>query len=397
MARRQYYVIPRKPSGIYYFIRTDPVTNETMDFRSTGTRDEKKAEAIAQEWLINGTPDKPKKTAYSRTVTFCDYLMWFWDFENSDYFKDLKNRHKDPNPEHPYEMQGVVNRYYRPYFKDKLLIQMNEPLLTDFINYLLNEKKLAESTVNSTRNAAIKALKYAKKKKLIPNLDFEEIPRAGDISKERGVLTRKEVDALFGLEWPSIRSRIASLIAAYTGMRMGEIRSLRVCDIHSGYIDVKHGWGKKRGRKETKNQEVRQIPILPKVSAEIQGYIQQRGLKEPGDLLLPGKNPLVPYNNRQIGKDFNKMLEKIGIDDKTRKERGIVFHSWRHRMAKTLAENNTPKDIGKKILGHKTDRMYDHYASHCNDETLKIEEKYINLAFRQDMPEKEVPPLHGAV
>ncbi|MDR2406735.1 MAG: tyrosine-type recombinase/integrase [Bacteroidales bacterium] len=274
---------------------------------------------------------------------------------------------------------------------------MNEPLLTDFINYLLNEKKLAESTVNSTRNAAIKALKYAKKKKLIPNLDFEEIPRAGDISKERGVLTRKEVDALFGLEWPSIRSRIASLIAAYTGMRMGEIRSLRVCDIHSGYIDVKHGWGKKRGRKETKNQEVRQIPILPKVSAEIQGYIQQRGLKEPGDLLLPGKNPLVPYNNRQIGKDFNKMLEKIGIDDKTRKERGIVFHSWRHRMAKTLAENNTPKDIGKKILGHKTDRMYDHYASHCNDETLKIEEKYINLAFRQDMPEKEVPPLHGAV
>ena len=41
-------------------------------------------------------------------------------------------------------------------------------------------------------------------------------------------------------------------------------------------------------------------------------------------LLLPGKKPEIPFDSVQIRKDFIKMLELIGIDDKTRRERGIL-------------------------------------------------------------------------
>jgi len=53
------------------------------------------------------------------------------------------------------------------------------------------------------------------------------------------------------------------------------------------------------------------------------------------------------------------MLEKIGIDDKTRKERGVVYHSWRHFMAKNLVEKGTNKAIGMKILGQKPRSLSD--------------------------------------
>jgi hypothetical protein len=79
-------------------------------------------------------------------------------------------------------------------------------------------------------------------------------------------------------------------------------------------------------------------------------YIREMGLFQLDSFLIPGNKPGIPYNNRQIGKDFNNMLSQIGIDDKTRKERGIVFHSWRHLMANKLAQNSANKTIGISLI-----------------------------------------------
>jgi len=389
--QKKFYVEARKPSGIFYFIVRDPVSRKTVTYKSTGTTDKKQAEAISMDWWANGIPGKTQGAGSDRKTMFCDYLYNFWDFETSEYFRELETAGRKPHAEHAFEMQKVVDRYYRPYFQSKLLCQIDEETLQKFVIYLRLDKKLSASTVNSARNAAIVALRYAKRKKIIKQFDRDAVLRAGGEANERGVLRKEEVEKLFSLKWPSTKSRIAVLISSQTGMRMGEVRALRVCDIHEKYIYVEHSWGKKSKMKSTKNQERGKIPILPTLYEEIKLYIRQMGFASLDSLLFPGKKPEIPYNNRQIGKDFNKMLEKIGIDDATRKERNIVFHSWRHLLAKNLAEKGTNRAIGMKILRHKTGRMFDHYASHVDNETFDQMAKAIENINQPDTHKKTIP------
>jgi integrase len=127
------------------------------------------------------------------------------------------------------------------------------------------------------------------------------------------------------------------------------------------------------------------------------GYIEEMALLNPDSYLLPGNSPDKPYDNRQIGRDFNKMLEIIGIDEQARKERGIVFHSWRHFIAKNLAETTTSRQIGMKILGHKTSRMFDHYANHTDKETFKMMAGALEKSLKPEKPIREPIPFKGVV
>jgi len=386
---RRYYLRQRSKSGNWYAIFMNTVTKKQDFTRCTGTADKKYADSIAQEWLVNGLPGKPQ-AGIDRKIMFCDYLRNFWDFETSDYFRELETMGKEPHPEHALEMQKAVERYYNSYFQNKLLCQIDGDTLQQFIVYLKIEKKLAASTVNSARNAALVALRYAKRKKMIRHFDFDNVLRAGGKPKERGILGNDEAEEIFDLEWPSIRSRMAALIAFNTGMRLGEIRALRVCDIHENRISVTQSWSGKNRLKCTKNRESREIPILPCLYDEIMAYIRQMVFLKLDCLLLPGKNPEIPYDSVQIRKDFQKMLEKIGIDDKNRRERGIVLHSFRHLLAKNLVEKGANKAIGMKILGHKTSQIFDHYASHIDKETFKQMTEALEMIHQPDVPKKPI-------
>ena len=394
--RQGYYLRQRKADGLFSVIIIDPITWKRTE-RATGTNDEKKAHAIAQGWLANGLPESPSVNTIARTTTFCDYLYSFWDFDTSEYFRELETMGKEPQPDHALEMQRAVKRYYRPYFKDMLLCQIDGETLQKFVVYLKIDKKLAASTVNSAQNAAIKALRYANRKRIIKSFDFNNVLRAGGKAKDRGVLERDEAEKLFSLEWPNPRSRLAALIAYNTGMRLGEIRALRVCDIHENYISVNHSWSSRKNKqKSTKNKETGNVPILLSLHKEIMAYIKQMGILKLDALLIPGKKPEIPYDSVQLRKIYYRMLAKIGIDDTTRRERGIVFHSWRHLLAKRLAGSGTNKAIGMKILRVKTSQIFDHYAAHVDNETFRQMAGAIEKAHQHDVP-KEPIPFHRVV
>ena len=172
--RQSFYLRQKKSNGLFSAIFIDPVT-EIRTERATGTNDEKKATAIAQGWLANGFPDNPVKNNIAKTTTFCDYLHQFWDFDTSEYFREQETMGKAPQVEHALEMQRVVDRYYKQYFQNKLLCQIDENTLQEFIVYLKIDKKLAVSTVNSARNASIRALRFAKRKKIIKSFDFDNV------------------------------------------------------------------------------------------------------------------------------------------------------------------------------------------------------------------------------
>jgi integrase len=389
--QRKFYLEPRKPRGIYYYIVRDPVSRKTLTYKSTRTTDLKQAEAIGMEWWTNGIEGRPK-TSIDRKTLFCDYLVQFWDFDTSMYFRELETMGKEPQPEHSYETQRLIERYYRPYFKSALLCQVDGETLQQFIVYLRIERGLSSSTVNSARNAAFVALRYAKRKKLINFFDFDAVLRAGGKSKVRGILEKDELDKLLYIKFEKNVSRIAVLIGLHTGMRLGEIRALRVCDIHENKISVFQSYSKKNRFKCTKTREKREIPIIPWLYNEIMAYIKEMKLYKLDSLLLPGKNPERPLDSVQIRKDFYAVLSMIGINEKTRKERGISFHSTRHCLAHSLLLKGTKRNIAKMILGIKTDKIFDRYSvDHIVDkETFDQMAKAIEKVNQKSTPREPI-------
>ena len=378
---RRYYLRQRSKSGNWYVIFMNTVTKKQDFTRCTGTNIKKQADSIAQEWLANGIPEvfrQPKDARLVRNSIFCDYLRSIWDFNSSEYIKEKITEGKEPKRSHPIEMSKIIDRYFVPYFKQMLLCEITEEKMTDFFKYLRVEKGFSVSTVKLTRNAAIVPLRYAKRKKIIQNFNFDDVVKVNGESEGRGILARNQVETLFKLEWIDPRSRLINLIASQTAMRIGEIRALRVCDIHEDRINVEHSWSEADGIKCTKNRAKRVIPISPELYRELDEYMRQNNrYSKPDNLVFPGKNNDKPYTRTQINKHLYEMLKKIGVSGTERKKNNIVFHSWRHYGAKNLAEvaNRT---IGMAILGHKTARLFDHYANHIDNETFNSMRKAIN-------------------
>lgn len=86
---------------------------------------------------------------------------------------------------------------------------------------------------------------------------MDGIERFGCDKTERGILIRKEVERLFSFEWENKKKQLANMLAAFTGMRAGEVSALRYCDIYDDRIYVNHNWSVVDGEKDPKRHEVR--------------------------------------------------------------------------------------------------------------------------------------------
>jgi integrase len=288
-------------------------------------------------------------------------------------------------------MRNVVRRYYKPYWGRKRLKDIDELQLQDFLVWLKTDRGLSASTVNLARNAAFVAIKFAKRHRLLRFFDFDAVLRCSGKAKGRGILEREEVQKVFQAEWRDERSKLINFIASQTGMRMGEIRALQVRDIVLNKIFVRHAWSRADGGlKCPKNGEEREIPLVPMLKEAIEEYLEHKlFVSNPDALLFPSEVPGVPYDEKQVVEDYYRVLSSIGISQKERKARNIVFHSWRHYCAKNLAAVAT-KSIGMKILGHKTSVMFDHYSDHIDKETFKAMEEAMKVGLGEKKDTVEV-------
>jgi integrase len=240
---RLYYLSRRSGSSNWYVAFRDPISGMVGNKRSTGTSDRSLAESLAQTWLRDGFPDTPRPSSQS----LADYLDAFWDYDRSPYVVESLAAGKRIHRRHANDMRNLIRRYFRPYFNTKTLRDIDETALRKFLLALKTERGLASATVNQVRNAAVVGLRFAKRDRMIPRFDFDLVLRCGGSQAERGILEPDEVKRLFEAPWRDPRSRLANRIAAGTGMRMGEIRALRVGDIGPDRLHVRHAWSQADG------------------------------------------------------------------------------------------------------------------------------------------------------
>jgi integrase len=152
-------------------------------------------------------------------------------------------------------------------------------------------------------------------------------------------LTEEEIDRLLEESKSAKHLYRVVICAINTGMRRGEILSLRWEQIRNGFIYLA----------KTKTKNPREIPINKDLAQMFKEIRKEQGLSS--------KHVFI-YNSRvvqKVHKGFRAALKRAGIED-------FKFHDLRHTFAShVIMRGGSLKDV-QELLGHKTVTMTLRYA-----------------------------------
>jgi len=153
-------------------------------------------------------------------VSFVQYLTDFWDYEKSDYIRDRIAHGYRSSKAYAIGCQQRIKSTLSDYFGDKKLNCITKEDLKE-LSKLLYNKGLATSTINQMLLICKTPLKYAFNEKIIPDNPCLGLIKFSVINKKRGILTDREVTAIFPKEWNKVwndkRAYVASLLSVFTG------------------------------------------------------------------------------------------------------------------------------------------------------------------------------------
>jgi integrase len=315
-------------------------------------------------------------------VPFVDFLLNFWDFDSSQYVKEKRAHGQTIGRHHCDGHQGYIERFYKPYFNDRPLNSISREDIKSFSLSLTQVRtrpeglkghfaeKLSTEYTNKILIAGTTALGWAFREGLIPTNPAAGIMRFSVTPKKRGVLTPAEAKILFSAEWPNRQAFTASLLAATTGLRLGEILAIRKNDVGGKILNIQHSWSSYESRlKNTKTGEERRVPLLPQVKEKLLALVQENphGDENENPYIFYGILPDRPIDGKVLLNGLHAACKAAGIDSLGR---NVCFHSWRHYFASRMVDTMAP-DAVKRITGHASKSVFEEYASHVTAENLE--------------------------
>lgn len=178
-------------------------------------------------------------------------------------------------------------------------------------------------------------------------------PRCTDGERGRAFSREQEAAVMVaalkvGKQWPEICT-----LMRHTGLRYSDVARLKWSAIRG---DVLYLTPNKTARYSI---EVA-IPLNSLALAAV------KRTPRVGDYLFPLHSELYGKRGRQAREtlNFREVLDLAGVTGS-----GYSIHSWRHTAATRLAESGADSDLRKRILGHRTDSMAEHYdhAAHLSE------------------------------
>ena len=303
----------------------------------------------------------------------CDTLYNFWDYDTSEFIKRSKAHGHSISIKHAKCMQAYIKNYWRPYFGNEMCIEdLTLAQLDDFFFHLHDDYQLASETVNKNINCANRCFKNMVKLRELNHNPLDGIERFKSDNQERGIPTEQEVKDLLALDWNNYTAKLAFKVAAFYGLRAGEISGLRVCDVDpvADMLHVRHSWCEIEKLKSTKNKDTRDLPIDHQTALQLMNLARQNpNFGDMSFVFFAPHNPSEPFYPGYYGDIFYEALDKIGVHEAERKDRNIVFHSLRHFCA-TYLRQRTDIETVKSIMGHRTVKMSEHYSDHETQEKI---------------------------
>jgi integrase len=300
-----------------------------------------------------------------------DYLTDFWDFDNSPYIKEKLRKNHGIHRRYCLEQLGAVNKYWIPFFADKLLGEITRQDIDTFIEHFENSPKTQGNNIpqsskrkNTIIQAGTIALSWAFNKEMIDQDVTRGITWYSGKSAERQILSPELAAAVFKVQWIDERARLANILAMVTGMRAGEIQGLRVQDLGKECLYVKHSWNRLDGLKTTKTNESRTVEVpFPGLIQDLLNLAAVNPHRQDMDAYIfwAGKLADKPMEATIFIDGLRDALIKTGMSKNSAKV--YNFHGWRHYFASYMRERVNEKVLQQQT-GHKTLAMLDHYSEH---------------------------------
>ncbi len=201
--------------------------------------------------------------------------------------------------------------------------------------YLLNERKLAPSTVK-LRMAALRFL-YQKTLKR-RDLDFDDIPFPKAPKKLPVILSPREVKLLINAA-SNLMHRTILMVLYGTGMRRTEVRMLKVEDIDSERMVIRI--------RKAKGSRDRDVPLTPRLLEALRQYYRW---KKPRVYLFPStpghRGDEQPISAKTVWNVCCAAAKRAGLSKK------IGPHTLRHSYATHLIESGSDLRTIQLLLGH---------------------------------------------
>ncbi len=236
-----------------------------------------------------------------------------------------------------------------PKFGDVLLEDLNGESLLKFDSELV-KNELAPSTRRNFHILFRSILRAAVDAGLLETMPtMPPMPRVG--RKVTKPLRRGDLDSILALASPS--ARLAFGLAAFAGLRAGEIRGLRWSDIDLtvGTITIRRSVS--RGEESTPksgHQEV--VPIVPSLGSLLEAAQASRKNLWPNVALTVKGKPWGEWGLRQV---FQRVRDRAGLDTWS-------FHDLRHFFISELFRKRVPAPAVQALARHSALTTTQRYA-----------------------------------
>lgn len=232
--------------------------------------------------------------------------------------------------------------YFKKYFYKIEIDQLTKDDIIEYLFYLIKN-----NYSKSTQNQHINAIKFYFEKCLGKKREYYLIERPRKEKKLPTVLSKNEIQLLFGNTHNLKHLTILAVIYS-CGLRISELINISLNDIDNNrmIIHIRKGKGNKDRQVQLTNQ------VLELLRMYYKKYL-------PVNYLIVGQNG-GKYSTTSIQKIIKNSALKARIYKK------VTPHTLRHSFATHLLENGTDIRFIQKILGHsdiKTTQIYTHVSN----------------------------------
>lgn len=383
-----YHLVKRKLKGRhnYYLAILDTKRGKNgrpkyKAMKSLETGNKALARKKAQEILDEGS-------ILSSKDSLSQYLKDFWTPEKSEYIRTKKAEGRNISPFYCHNNLKLIEKYFLPFYDEigvTKLSELNRQNLLEWRN-LLNEKgnldggkkRISAATQNKVRQAVWVALEWAVFMGLLPYHPGNGIKRVKETTSEKQIFELEDLEKLFSAEWEDIRAKAACMLAAETGMRLGEVRGLLFDNLHlaDGYLDVVTNFIDGEGLKPPKWDKVRLgWPISPRCAMLIREVIRLHKWGEGAGryVFFNINSEKSPVAKLTIINGLRKAMEKAKIP------KGPTFHSFRHTWI-AHSSGVLPHHVVQMMVGHTNDittQKYQHVTKEQREAVSKYQQTII--------------------
>jgi integrase len=263
------------------------------------------------------------------------------------------------------DYRSAVGAHLLPVFgADTALAQIDTEAIDSWRASMLREGRLSPRSIQKLLTLLHGVLRRAKRRGWIsvnPADDAERVSvkRSGRFK----VLTPVQVAAVARAA-DSVQDGALFTVAAFTGLRLGELISLRWGDVDFGkrLIHVRGSYTR-RGQGPPKSGRVRSVPLIDQALESLDRLSRREHFTGPDDLVFAGETGGY-LDGSALRKRFYGALGNAGLGEMRAEPEPLTFHDLRHTFG-TLAVQAFPLSDVKAYMGHsdiQTTMIYVHHV-----------------------------------